>query len=43
MGFLFDFLGSHWHCIVPAVVILAAMFLMNRSEKKTTGVSTPEK
>jgi hypothetical protein len=31
-----DFILSHWHCIVPAIVIAVVLLLQNRSGKKGT-------
>ncbi len=28
-----EFLLSHWHCILPAAVLLVAAFFMNRGSK----------
>jgi hypothetical protein len=28
-----EFLLSHWHCIVPAIVVVAVSLLMNRKKK----------
>lgn len=29
-----EFLISHWHCIVPAIGIIAALFLMREKPKE---------
>lgn len=29
-----ELLLSHWHCILPALAIVAGMFFMNGKEKK---------
>jgi hypothetical protein len=29
-----DFLLSHWHCIIPAVMIVIVMVLQGRGKKK---------
>jgi hypothetical protein len=31
-----DFLLSHWHCIVPVLVIGAVLLLQGRGKKKDT-------
>jgi purine-cytosine permease-like protein len=31
---LMQFLLSHWHCILPVLAIVAAIFFMNRGESK---------
>ncbi|GMO52703.1 MAG: hypothetical protein Pg6C_18510 [Treponemataceae bacterium] len=32
-----DFLLSHWHCIVPVLVIGAVLFLRGRDKKNQEG------
>jgi hypothetical protein len=31
-----DFVLSHWHCIVPVIVIALVLLLQNRGKKKDT-------
>jgi purine-cytosine permease-like protein len=31
---MLQFLLSHWHCILPVLAIVAAIFFMNRGESK---------
>ena len=29
-----DFLLSHWHCVVPAVLIAAVLFIQSRKKQR---------
>ena len=32
-----NFLLSHWHCIVPVILIVVVLFIHGRAEKKNLG------
>ncbi|MDR2786665.1 MAG: hypothetical protein LBB83_12215 [Treponema sp.] len=38
-----DFLLSHWHCIIPALVIVLAALLRNRDKNKTADTAETSK